>query len=161
MLVETGRVVAIESDSLWVETIRQSTCGSCAARKGCGHGLLNRYTDGKRGYIRVLPGSGGISECAIDDQVRISIPEDVILRGSLIVYAVPLFSMLGGAALGSSLFSGSGNDDVFAMLGAACGFGLGFALVRWHAWLHRDDRAFQPTFLEVVDHPTVRVAEPT
>ncbi len=159
MLVETGRVVAIDSDSLWVDTIRQSTCGSCAARKGCGHGLLNRYTDGKRGYIRVLPGSGGISDCAVDDQVRISIPEDVILRGSLIVYAVPLFCMLGGAALGSGLFSSNG--DMIAMVGAASGFGLGFALVRWHAWLHRDDRAFQPTFLEVVDHPTTRVADPT
>ena len=54
MLVETGRVVAVEEDSLWVETIRQSTCGSCAAQKGCGHGLLNRYADGKRGYIQHL-----------------------------------------------------------------------------------------------------------
>ena len=44
MLIETGRVVAVEAneEALWVETIRQSTCGSCAANKGCGHGLLNR-----------------------------------------------------------------------------------------------------------------------
>ncbi len=151
MLVETGRVVAIENDGLWVETIRQSTCGSCAARKGCGHGLLNRYADGKRGYIRVLPGAGGAIDCKVDDQVRISIPEEVILRGSLVVYIVPLICMLAGALLGSGV--GDGQNDLFTSLGAVAGFAVGFALVRWHAWRHRDDRSLQPTFLEVVQRP--------
>jgi sigma-E factor negative regulatory protein RseC len=159
MLVETGRVVAVENDGLWVETIRQSTCGSCAARKGCGHGLLNRYAEGKRGYIRVLPGATGSIDCAVDDQVRISIPEEVILRGSLVVYVVPLLCMLGGAVLGSVLFGDRG--DPIAAVGAVVGFGLGFLLVRWHAWLHRNDQSFQPTFLEVVDSPSSRVVKPT
>ncbi len=159
MLVETGRVVAVERDGLWVETIRQSTCGSCAARKGCGHGLLNRYADGKRGYIRVLPGAGGVVDCNVDDQVRISIPEEVILRGSLVVYVVPLLCMLGGAVLGSRI--GDGTGDLFAFLGAATGFGVGFALVRWHAWRHRDDSAMQPTFLEVVPHPVALANDST
>ena len=92
--------MAVEPDSLWVETIRQSTCGSCAAQKGCGHGLLNRYSDGKRGYVRVL-GSDQLAaaDCRVDDQVLIAIPEEVILRGSLILYMLPLVSMLSGAAL--------------------------------------------------------------
>jgi len=148
MLVETGRVVAVDPQGLWVETIRQSTCGTCAAQKGCGHGLLNRYTDGKRGYIRVLPGAAGTGGCEVDDQVRISIPEEVILRGSLVVYMLPLFTMLGAAALGAKLSATS--PDSYAMLGAVLGFGLGFALVRWHAWLHRHDSAMQPTLLDVV-----------
>ncbi len=158
MLVETGRVVAVESDGLWVETIRQSTCGSCAARKGCGHGLLNRYADGKRGYIRVLPGASGIVECQVNDQVRISIPEEVILRGSLVVYVVPLLCMLGGAVIGSS--TGGGGTDLFSALGATVGFAIGFLLVRSHAWLHRNDRSLQPTFLEVVERPSRVAAEP-
>lgn len=147
MLVETGRVVAVDSQGLWVETIRQSTCGTCAAQKGCGHGLLNRYSDGKRGYIRVLPGAAGTGACKVDDQVRISIPEEVILRGSLVVYMLPLLSMLGAAALGAKLFPAS--PDSYAMLGAVMGFGLGLALVRWHAWRHRNDSAMQPTLLDV------------
>jgi sigma-E factor negative regulatory protein RseC len=148
MLVETGRVVAVDPQGLWVETIRQSTCGTCAAQKGCGHGLLNRYTDGKRGYIRVLPGAAGTGGCEVDDQVRISIPEEVILRGSLVVYMLPLFTMLGAAALGAKLSATS--PDSYAMLGAVLGFGLGFALVRWHAWRHRHDTTMQPTLLGVV-----------
>lgn len=148
MLIETGRVVAVEPDGLWVETIRKSTCGTCAAQKGCGHGLLNRISDGKRGYIRVLPGSRGPADCNVDDQVRISIPEEVILRGSVIVYMLPLFCMLAGAAAAVAVLPGV--QDVLAALGAAAGFALGFALVRWHAWRHRNDHSLQPTLLEVL-----------
>ena len=149
MLTETGRVVAVEADSIWVETIRQSTCGACAVRKGCGHGLLNRFSEGRRGYIRVLPGDLlQAADCQIDDQVMIAIPEEVILRGSFIVYLMPLLALLGGAVLGSRLAPAS--PDPGAVLGALIGFGLGLALVRWHAWNHRDDHRLQPTMVEIV-----------
>ena len=65
MLTETGRVVAVDGDRLWVETIRKSTCGSCAAQKGCGHGLLNRISDNQRGLIPVLRGSEEPANCRI------------------------------------------------------------------------------------------------
>jgi sigma-E factor negative regulatory protein RseC len=147
MLVETGRVVAVERDSLWVETIRQSTCGSCAARKGCGHQLINRVYGGRRGYIRVLPGSHALADCAVNDQVRISIPEEVILRGSAVVYILPLAGLLLGAAGAVNL--GQGENDLLAAGGALCGFLVGIAGVRWHAWRHRGDAGFQPTLVEI------------
>ena len=148
MLTETGRVVAVEADGVWVETIRQSTCGSCAAQKGCGHGLMNRISDGHRSLIRALPGRLTAAECQVDDQVRIAIPEAVILRGSLVVYVLPLLFMLGGAGLGTGVYPAAG--DLAAALGAVAGFALGFSLVRLHAHLHRDDSSLQPTLLEIV-----------
>lgn len=156
MLVETGRVVAVDQQGLWVETIRQSTCGSCAAQKGCGHGVINRLADGRSGIVRVLPGAVDVGHCSVDDQVRISIPEEVILRGSMVVYMVPLMAMLAGAATASSLWPASA--DLAAALGAVAGLGLGFALVRWHAWQHRDDSDLQPTLLEVLPRAVVRLA---
>ena len=90
MLTENGRVIAVEPGGLWVETVRKSTCGACSAQKGCGHGILNRMTDGKRGYIRVLPGEQSIQDYRVDDEVRFSIPEEVILRGSMVAYLVPI-----------------------------------------------------------------------
>lgn len=155
MLTETGRVVAVDAEGLWVETIRQSTCGSCAAQKGCGHGILNRISDGKRGYIRVLSGKTSIDHCCVDDKVRISIPEEVILRGSLVVYMVPLLSMLAGAAFAVNLLPGV--QDVLAALGAVIGFGIGIGIVRWHAWRHRNDRELQPTLLEIMGPATEAV----
>jgi sigma-E factor negative regulatory protein RseC len=142
MLTETGRVVGIEVDGLWVETIRRTTCGTCAAQKGCGHGLLNRISDGKRGYIRVLPGKRSIDHYRIDDQVLINIPEEVILRGSFIAYGLPLIAMLVGALAAVRWVPGS--EDLVAVLGALGGLTLGFALVRWHSVSHRLDPSYQP-----------------
>ncbi|MCB1842601.1 MAG: SoxR reducing system RseC family protein [Halioglobus sp.] len=148
MLTEVGRVVALEADSLWVETIRKSTCGSCAAQKGCGHGLLNRLYDGRRGLIRVLPGEIALDTCRVHDEVRISIPEEVILRGSIIAYIMPLVCMLAGAVLAVQGFSG--NEDVLAAVGALGGLLLGFGLLRWHALRHHSDAGFQPVLIEIL-----------
>ncbi|MEM8660060.1 MAG: SoxR reducing system RseC family protein [Pseudomonadota bacterium] len=151
MLIETGRVVAVDegADALWVETIRKSVCGSCTANKGCGHGLLNRITDGRSGYIRVISGSKvSAGECAVDDQVRISVPERLILQGSALVYVVPLLTMLVLAAAADAIWPGLGQG--VTIVGAALGLALGFLFVRLHAWRHRDDQNLQPTLVEVL-----------
>ncbi len=142
MLTETGRVVALENDSLWVETIRKSTCGGCAVRKGCGHGLLNRMSDGRSGYVRVLPGTQSLQDFRVNDEVLISIPEEVILRGSFIAYVVPLLGMLAGALAVTAWLPHYG--DLWSLLGAALGLSLGLLLVGWHGARHRDDPAYQP-----------------
>lgn len=152
MLLETGRVVAVEADGVWVETIRQTTCGSCAAQKGCGHGMMNRISEGRRSLIRALPGKLQPADCCLDDEVSISIPEEVIVRGSLLVYILPLLAMLLGAWAGASLLPFG--EDAAGGLGAVAGFALGFALVRWHAHRHRNDRSLQPVLVAVVRHST-------
>jgi sigma-E factor negative regulatory protein RseC len=152
MLIETGRVVAVETDSVWVETIRKTTCGSCAAQKGCGHGMMNKISAGRRSLIRALPGKLRPAECSVDDEVTISIPEEVILRGSLIVYILPLLCMLLGAWTGAALFAS--NEDAAGGAGAILGFALGFALVRLHAARHRNDSSLQPVLVALVKHGT-------
>ena len=148
MLTEVGRVVAVEPEALWVETIRRTTCGTCAAQKGCGHGLINSVTDGKRSYIRVLPGEVATTVCSVDDEVLISIPEEVILRGSLIAYVMPLVCMMAGAAALAGMMPAQ--QDIAAAMGAAGGLAIGFGLVRWHGNTHSDDPGFQPVLLKVI-----------
>lgn len=140
-MTETGRVVGIESDSLWVETVRRSTCNACSAQKGCGTGLLNRIGDGRRNHLRVLLGGQSPDRFHLDDIVEISIPEHVLLSGAVIVYLVPLVSMLAGMAAAQSLFATDGG----AALGALAGFVLGLLGVRLHAHWIRDNAAYQPT----------------
>ncbi|MDC0361589.1 SoxR reducing system RseC family protein [Halioglobus sp.] len=142
MLTENGRVIAVEPGGLWVETVRRSTCGACSAQKGCGHGILNRMTDGKRGYIRVLPGEQSIQDYRVDDEVRFSIPEEVILRGSIVAYLVPIVGLLVGATGAAAWLPQIENSA--ALLGAVGGFIFGLGLVRWHAVRHHDDPAYQP-----------------
>ncbi|MBN7798178.1 SoxR reducing system RseC family protein [Parahaliea mediterranea] len=145
MLVESGEVVAVEPGAVWVETLRRSTCNSCTAQKGCGHGLLNRVGAGRRHYIRVLPGRVQPAQCRVGDTVEIGLPETVILRGSLLVYLLPLLALLAGAALGGALWPQQ--QDLAALAGAGLGLFAGLLAVRLHAARHREDPALQPTLL--------------
>jgi len=149
MLLETAHVVAVEADSVWVETIRKSSCGTCAAQKGCGHSLLGRISASRRNYIQVFSGALQASRCSVDDHVRISIPEQVIIHGSLVVYMLPLVSMLLMAVLATTVSAAS--QDLLAIGGAVAGFALGVGLVRWHAWCHKSDKSMQPTLVELVN----------
>lgn len=143
MLLETGRVVAVEPGFVWVETLRRSTCGSCAARAGCGQRLLNRQGGGGRGLVRALSGEAlQATDCRIDDRVEIALPEAVVLRGSMVVYATPVASMLVAVGLVTA-FAGSAGDGM-TVAAALAGLALGLGLVRWHAFAHRDDPRMQP-----------------
>jgi len=146
MLIEQGKVVALESDAVWVETIRSGTCGSCVARAGCGHGLLNQVLGKVGNRVRVLPGSFQLSGIQIDDQVSIGIPEGVVLRGSVMVYLVPVLGLLIGATLGQLSAPGS---DVIAMLGAAGGFLSALLLTRLYALRFHNDSRYHPALVEI------------
>ncbi|WP_372758393.1 SoxR reducing system RseC family protein [Litorivivens sp.] len=150
---ESGRVVAIEPDALWVETIQRSTCGTCAAQKGCGQGLLNKLGDGKRNHLRVLLGDTPASEFALDDEVQFSVPENVLLKGAAIVYLTPLLMMLLGMGLIHELTA----SDKLAALGALMGFVAGFGLVRVHALFTRNRPELQP---QLVSHSRPSRSQP-
>jgi sigma-E factor negative regulatory protein RseC len=146
---------------VWVETLRKTTCGACSARKGCGHGLLNEVSAGSRGLVRVLVGSDlQSSGCNVDDRVEFTLPEEVILRGSLIVYMVPLIMMLLGATLVPMIAQLSTllSADVQSLLGAVLGFILGLLLVRLHARRHNDDVDLQPKLLRRLSPQTNSVS---
>jgi len=90
-LTEVGRVVAVEADAVWVEADRSSACGRCAARAGCGQGALASVFRQGKGRVRAISGGGlDASECALDDQVIIKIPEATLLSGTLSLYGFPL-----------------------------------------------------------------------
>jgi len=110
--------------------------------------LLNRISSGRRNYIEVFSGALAAADCTVDDHVHISIPEKVILQGSMLVYMLPLTAMLAGAVLATAMVQGS--PDLLAIVGAVGGFSTGVALVRWHAWQHRSDKSLQPSLVSLV-----------
>ena len=99
-VLEIGRVVALEKTKVWVETIRTSACGSCAARSGCGHRTLAGALTSDKGLVRV-----GESEslragaCSVNDRVEISIPRTTLSSGALLLYGSPLAAGIGVAAI--------------------------------------------------------------
>ncbi len=145
MIEENARVVSTEGEYAWVETERRSSCGSCSA-KGCGTGALSKILGRRIQRLQVLnpiaakPG----------DEVVLGIREQVLLKGSLAVYIVPLIAMLAGALLGEALAPQWGSDPeglsaLLGLLGLATGF---LWLNRYNRTLSRDKR-FMATILRI------------
>lgn len=143
MITETGRVVAIEDDCLWVETIQRSACQSCSAEKGCGQKLVSRWGS-NASYLRVLLEGRNPASYHLDERVTLGIPERVVANGSLLVYLLPLVIMMAGVALGSywSL------TDGFIMLLALVGLLLGAGIIRLHSHLNRNNPDLQPVLVD-------------
>ena len=143
MLTESGRVVAIEPDAVWVETVRSSTCGACAVKASCGHGLVARASAGK-GLIRArVFADGKVQNLRVDDQVQIELPENAVTRGSLMVYVLPMLLGLILATLGSV------SGDLLAVLGFAGGLLAGLIFARRLPDLWGGNEFFEPRVVSV------------
>lgn len=123
MITETGKVVALSGNRVWVQTIRTSACESCSARNGCGQRALAGVSGGRANQVLVTNSMGA----RVGDEVTVAIDESALLGASLLVYALPLVLLVLGAVAGHQL---SGGLDAVAMLGAALGMAAGFVVAR-------------------------------
>ncbi|EZQ18804.1 transcriptional regulator [Pseudomonas sp. G11-1] len=136
MIEEQARVLSVEQGAVWVETIRRSACSSCQARAGCGQSLLQRLGGARRGLIRALDDRA----CRVGEEVVIGIPENAMLRGSSLIYMVPLLGLFSFALL-AQVF-GAGEPSI--ILAGFSGLGLGFVAMRWYAGRLDADPDFTP-----------------
>lgn len=143
MILETGRIVAIETEGVWVETIRKSVCGSCKAEQGCGQRLINQL-DGHTAYIWVLLEGRRPTDYQLGDEIQVGIPEEVIAKGAMLVYMVPLISLLIATAGAHHQFAHEG----LTTLSGFAGLLLGGLIVRWHSWRNRLNSDLQPVLVD-------------
>jgi sigma-E factor negative regulatory protein RseC len=138
MIEETGRVVAMDPGLAWVETMRQSACDSCSAKSGCGHSTL-----AKLGQNSVHMQALCDIDVTIGDQVVVGVPEDIMVKSSLLAYLMPLLVMMTGVLVADSLW---GHDLLTALAGIG-GLALGFVGLRWHFNRNQHDERYQPVVL--------------
>jgi sigma-E factor negative regulatory protein RseC len=150
MILETGVVVAVEPQGLWVETIQQSACGSCRAQKGCGHSALAKMGASASRLWVLLDGRDSASY-ALGDEVNIGVPEDVIAHESLFMYMVPLGAMLAATCMAYQYEANDGASALAALLGLLCGG----VVVRWRAHQTRFDRRLQPVLVDDKNSPRI------
>lgn len=93
MIEETVEVVAIEDDVLILEAQRKSACQSCAVKKGCGTSVLSKTLGKKVTQFRVE----NTADARIGDSLIVGIPENALLKGSVIVYFLPLVALFASA----------------------------------------------------------------
>lgn len=142
MVIENGRVVSVRGDSLWVETVQRSTCGSCEAEAGCGQGLMARFFLGSR-FLPVFLEGRDPARYQPGDAVTIGIPEGVIVLTSLLAYMLPLVTLVVGASLGHWIAG-----ELLSVAGALLGLAAGFATARWVSRRYLRSRRYRPVLVD-------------
>ena len=149
MLEERARIVAVDKEVVWVETIQLSTCGSCAAKKGCGQSLLASL-GAKPNLLRVVLPAGNSGDYRLDQSVVIGLPENIVIKTSLLLYMLPLCSMLAGSAAAHNYFG----NELLTISMALVGLFLGAMVINLYSHKYRGDPRFQPV---IVDQEEVSV----
>lgn len=143
MIEERGRVIAVESGAVWVETLRRSTCSGCSANAGCGQGILARLgVGGRGGRVRALSSL----KLAPGDEVVLGVGEDILVKSALLFYLLPLLGLFALALLAARF----GVGESLIILAGLAGFLLAWLFVRRVARRHSDDPAMQPVVLRAL-----------
>lgn len=148
MIEETATVLRREGQRIWVQPERQSTCGHCAVRAGCGTAVLGKWLGRKQPPLELLDETGAMP----GEQVRLGIREAALLRGSLLVYLLPLLALVAGALTAELLGLGEGAVILGGLLGLAAGFLL---VARRHRAMAGDPR-YRPMVIARItaaEHP--------
>jgi len=145
MIEEPAVVVEAGAGYAWVETRRRSACGACSASEGCGTAVLAKVWGDRRARVRAL----STLPLQPGDAVIVGLAEGALLRGSLLVYLLPIVLLLAGALLGQTAFAGAGEEPV--ILSGAVGLGLGFLAARGVSRRLRSDARFQPVVMRRLD----------
>ena len=150
MIEERAEVVNIDGSDIWVETQRRSACDHCAVNKGCGTSVLGKVIGVKSSRVRVL--NPRDKKVSIGDEIIVGINEQALVRGSMIIYLVPLLLLFIFGLLGEALSVQMNilNPDIVVIMSGLIGLIIGFSLVKLFSLQVSRDSRYQPVLLHRV-----------
>ncbi len=105
MIEEIGTVIEVQKRQsgqfIRIATEVKSTCGSCHAKDNCGTGVIARALANKRDALWMACDE----KVEVGQDVKLGIAESMLLRASLLVYMLPLITMLIVATVTTLLLS--------------------------------------------------------
>ncbi len=125
MIEEQAIVLKVEGDYVWVQTQRQSSCGQCSVKSGCGTSILSQVLGNKATHVRCH--NQHSQHLVQGERVLVGLHESALLSGSLLVYFVPLLAMIVFAGVGVLVASIilPGNVDLISIVSAFFGLFIG------------------------------------
>ncbi len=120
-------VIQLHGGDASVQPIGTGGCGHCDSEGGCGSGTLTKVFCGNK--PRQFKVRNDVS-AKIGDEIQVSIPDGVLLRGAIKMYVLPLILLLAGGIAGVSMAGEGAGSDAYAAAGAVAGLLLGFVLAR-------------------------------
>ncbi|WKE66420.1 SoxR reducing system RseC family protein [Gallaecimonas kandeliae] len=99
MIERDVEVVAVAKERIQVQFRRQSSCDGCHNQDDCGSGQLSKALSNRLERLEL----SCFEPVAKGDFVRVGISEQSLVRGTLVLYLLPLLCLIGAALLASSL----------------------------------------------------------
>ncbi len=140
MMQEQAIVVEVNGQQVSVETDRQSSCGHCSAKNGCGSALLGKFFDRNKQHLIVETDL----KLSVGDRILLGLDESALLRGSFIVYAIPLLMMLFLPIVINQFVI----SEIISILSAVVGFSIGIIYVKYFSVVARNGDNFSPVVLK-------------
>ncbi|MDG6895439.1 SoxR reducing system RseC family protein [Volucribacter amazonae] len=143
MLTENAVVLSYCNGIAKVQCESQSACGSCAAKQGCGTSVLSELAGEKGKHILTVESLIPLKAGQI---VQIGLAEKSLIFTALLMYMVPLISILLTTFITENLFVNELTRATLIFLTTA----LSFLLVRRYSKQLNQQRAYQPVLLRVI-----------
>ena len=143
MIEETGTVIKVDGITARVKVQKRGSCEGCAATGVCD------------------PSEGGMEIEALNpvhakagQTVKVSIAAQSYLKGTMLIYGLPLMALVAGAitgkGIGEEYFKGFDSDAVAALLGFSS-FALTFLFVRSWSKKAETKKEYKPVIEEIIN----------
>jgi len=147
MIEEQAQVVEIKGDVLLLQAQTQTACGSCAANKGCGTSLLSKVVGRKFTHFQ----ADNNVNAKVGDIVVVGISEDALLKGSMVMYVIPIMAMLVFALFADYFLTATAlYRDLMIAATAIAGLGFGSSVSKWYFSRQSSVHLFAPVVLRKV-----------
>ncbi len=146
MIEERAVILTLETQAenqsvATLEIVRKTACGLCGQTSGCGNSIWGKLFSHKSTSFKAQNGINA----KVGDSVIVGIDESALMKSALLLYVVPLATML----VGTILVSSATGSEAASMLGAAAGLLLGFAWVKAHTTGQAYYQSHQPKILRL------------
>ncbi len=150
MIEERAVILSLENQfdqsTATLEIERKTACGLCGKTRGCGNSIWGKLFAHQSTAFKAQ----NRINAKVGDSVIVGINESALLKSAMLLYMLPLATMLIGAILAKQV----NNTDVAAMLGAVLGLAVGFLWVKGHTESSRYFLQQQPVILRLAGNET-------
>jgi len=152
MIIETAVVKSITGDQLTVQCESHSACNHCHASAECGTGTIAKAFP-QRSHQFVVTGTAQVS---VGDKIDVGLREKNIITSAMLVYLLPLFTMLTSIVLAQLLTTFLQYDnELSVILSAFTGVFLGFKLTKVFSANYEQRFDFKPKMVGVVSQAEI------
>jgi sigma-E factor negative regulatory protein RseC len=143
MIEEEGIVMETAGEFAKVAILKKSACEACAAAGTC------HPQDGDQSYMEASNPLGA----AKGQRVKVVLAPQMYLKASLILYGIPMVSLVVGAIVAKNLalrFSGEANSDLWAFVVGMAFMVISFFFLRAYNNKVEKTQEYKPVIVEIL-----------